>query len=86
MTTRQPVVHDDILDPNSIDHVTVISEGIRNDLKMCLQQALEYLDTGEHDGGWVIFKTINIESVLDLAQTVVDCCCNHLPKDDGRAA
>ena len=68
MTTNQPV--DDV----------VISEGVRNDLKMCLQQALEYLELGEHDGGWVVFKTSDIECVLELAETVFDCCCKELEK------
>jgi hypothetical protein len=44
--------------------------GIHNDLKLCLQQALEYLETGEHDGGWVALKTIDVECALELVEAV----------------
>jgi hypothetical protein len=80
MTAHQPVVHDDILDSNSVAHDVVISGGVRNDLKTCLRQALEYLELGEHDGGWVVFKTSDIECVLELAEGVVGCCCKELEK------
>jgi hypothetical protein len=80
MTAHEPVVHSDIPDSECINHVTVISGGIHNDLKMCLQQALEYLETGEHDGGWVALKTMDIQCVLELTEAVVDCCCRELKK------
>jgi hypothetical protein len=63
-----------------IDHVTVIPGGIHNDLKLCLQQALEYLETGEHDGGWVALKTIDVECALELVEDVVDYCGRELPQ------
>jgi len=80
MTAHQPVVHDDILDPRSINHETVISEGVRNDFRMCLRQALEYLELGEHDGGWVVIKTIDLERVLELAEAVFEGCSRELEK------
>jgi hypothetical protein len=73
MTTKQPV-DDDI----------VISGGIHNDLKMCLQQALEYLELGEHDGGWVVFKNCDIQCASELVEAVFDCCCKELEKCEQR--
>ena len=50
---------------------TIIPEGTRNDLRMCLQQALDYLELGEHDGGWVVCQTINLEMIRELAEAIV---------------
>jgi hypothetical protein len=41
---------------------------------------LEYLELGEHDGGWVIFKTIDVESIRELAEAVVGGCDDHPAK------
>jgi len=70
---------------SNILNTTVISEGVRNDLRMCLQQALEYLELGEHDSGWAVCQTIDIEMIRELAEAVVCGCDEHLPKDDGGA-
>jgi hypothetical protein len=85
--TSQPVVLDDALDipdPNSVGYI-IISEGVRNDLRMCLQQALEYLELGEHDGGWAVFETIHVELLRELAETVILACDDHLLHDRGGA-
>jgi hypothetical protein len=57
---------------------TVISAGMHNDLKLCLQQALEYLESGKHDGDRVILNTIDVECLLELAEAVVDWGCKEL--------
>jgi hypothetical protein len=61
-----------------VGQVTVISEGVRNDFRMCLQQALEYLEIGETDGGWAICQTIDLEMIRELAEAVVCGCDEHL--------
>jgi hypothetical protein len=61
--------------------VTVISEGVRNDLRMCLQQAIECLELGEHDDGWVVCATMDIEMIRELAEAVVCGCDEHLNGD-----
>jgi hypothetical protein len=80
MTERQPVVHGDPLDPDSVGHVTVIAANTHRNLTECLEQALEYLELGEHAGDQVILKTIDIEHVLELAEAVFECCCSQLEK------
>jgi hypothetical protein len=80
MTERQPVVHDNPLDPDSVGHVTAIPASMHGDLKECLQQALEYLELAEHAGDQVILQTIDIEHVLELAEAVFEYCCSQLEK------
>jgi hypothetical protein len=84
--SRQPFVRDNIPgtlegpDPNSTDHITVLGLGEYNDLKMCLEQALECLARGEHDSGWVVFETFKLEELYELAQAVVLGCEERLPR------
>jgi hypothetical protein len=64
--------------PHSIHHVTLIGEGEYNDFKMCLEQALGYLGGGEHEDGWVIFKTVELAALRELVEAVVLGCDDHL--------
>lgn len=61
--------------------VTIISAGVRNDLRMCLQQAIECLELERHDGGWVVCSTIDIETIRELAEAVICGCDEHLNED-----
>src|SRR5262245_56235891 len=74
----------EIPNPNSVDHIAVIGLGEYNDLKMCLEQALECLARGEHDGGWVVFETFKLCELHELAQAVVLGCEERLPKIGSR--
>jgi hypothetical protein len=71
----EPVVHD----------TTVIGLGEYNDLQACLSQAVDLLAHAEHDAGWIILETLDVELLHELAEAVVLGCEKHLPKGGANA-